>query len=158
VRVFEKKLDGRFHKKDRYLFRYAAAIAASVVIFVSASIYVYVKNSEGYTGAIETSQWIEFKEAEQYYSMQTDDAVAKLKETLVAQPKDISSPLFNELEDMEDSYKQLKKDLKDNPNDIRLMSAVVQYHQMKLDLINNLIERFTLYSNTKSKKHEKSNI
>ncbi|HEX3006802.1 MAG TPA: hypothetical protein VHO90_04205 [Bacteroidales bacterium] len=78
-RAFEKKLNGRIHRKDRYLIRYATAIAASVIIFVSASIYIYVKNSEGYTGAIETSQWIEFKEAEQYYSMQTENAVNKLK-------------------------------------------------------------------------------
>lgn len=154
---FEKKLNAKFHRKDIFIIRYAVAIAASVTIFVAASVFVYKTTSEGYSGAVATSQWVEFLEAEQYYFKQTEEAYANLKETLSAQPRDVSSPLFDEIEEMEKSYKQLKKDLTNNPNDIRLMSAVVQYHQLKLDLIHNLIDRFTLYSNTKTKQNE-SNI
>lgn len=156
--IFEKKLNAKFHKKDSFVIRYAVAIAASVVIFIATSIFVFKTNSEGYKGAVETSQWVEFIEAEQFYSKQTDDAVLKLKETLESQPREVASPLLDELKEMETSYEQLKKDLDNNPNDIRLMSAVVQYHQLKLDLINNLIDRFTLYSTTKIKQHETNNI
>jgi hypothetical protein len=156
-RSFEEKLNRKFHRKDTFTIRYAVAIAASVAIFVAASIFVYKTKSEGYTGAVATSQWVEFIEAEQYYFKQSEEAYASLKETLSAQPRDVSSPLFDEIEEMESSYKQLKKDLENNPNDIRLMSAVVQYHQLKLDLIHSLIDRFTLYSNSKTKQNE-SNI
>ncbi len=155
---FEKKLNAKFHRKDSFIIRYAVAIAASVFIFLATSIYVYKTSTEGYTGAVKTSEWVEFIEAEQYYSQQTKKAELQLQQTLSAQPKDVASPLLSELDEMEASYKQLKKDLKNNPNDVRLMSAVVQYHQLKLDLINNLIDRFTLYSNTKIKTNEKSNI
>lgn len=155
---FEKKLNNRFHRADKFTIRYAIAIAASVAIFIATTLFIYKTKSDGYTGAVETSQWIEFLEAEQYYAKQNEAAYAKLKETLTIQNEDVSSPIYHELKEMDSSYSQLKKDLNDNPNDIRLMSAVVQYHQLKLDLINNLIERFTMYSNTKMKENEKSNI
>lgn len=155
---FENKLQSRLHKKDRFLIRYSVAIAASVIIFVSSFIFIYIKKTEGYKGAVETSQTIELREAEQYYSDQTAQALNQLKNTLSAQPEGIATPLWNELDSMATEYKQLKKDLKTNPDDIRLMSAIVQYHQVRLDLINNLIERFTLYSNTKIKHHENENI
>ncbi len=155
---FEKKLNRRFHKADKFTIRYAVAIAASIAIFIATTLFIYKTKSEGYTGAVATNQWIEFLEAEQYYARQNEAAYSKLKETLTIQNDDVSSPIYNELQEMDSSYKQLKEDLKDNPNDIRLMSAVVQYHQLKLDLINNLIERFTMYSNTKMKENEKSNI
>jgi hypothetical protein len=155
---FERKLNQRFHKTDKFTIRYAVAIAASVAIFIASALFVYQTKTEGYTGAVETAQWIEFLEAEQYYAKQNEVAFSKLKETLEIQNEDVSSSINNEFKEMDSSYQQLKKDLKDNPNDIRLMSAVVQYHQLKLDLINNLIERFTMYSNTKMKENEKSNI
>jgi hypothetical protein len=155
---FEKKLHRRFHRTDKFTIRYAVAIAASVAIFIATTLFIYKTKTEGYTGAVETSQWIEFLEAEQYYAKQNETAYLKLKEALNIQTEDVSSPIYSEFKEMDRSYKQLKNDLKDNPNDIRLMSAVVQYHQLKLDLINNLIERFTLYSNIKIKKNEKSNI
>lgn len=155
---FKKKLNSRIPEKDRFLVRYAVAIAASVFIFVATALFIYKLNSDGYTGAVETSQWVEFIEAEQYYMKQNEAAFSELKETLSAQTEEVSLPIYNEITDMDAAYKQLKEDLKNNPNDIRLMSAAVQYHQLKLDLINNLIERFTLYSNTKLKQNEKSNI
>jgi hypothetical protein len=155
---FENKLKSQRHTKDRFLIKYSVAVAASVIIFVSSVIFIYVKKTEGYKGAVETSQAIELREAEQYYSEQTELALNQLKNTLSAQPEDVASPLWNELDSMANEYKQLKKDLKTNPDDIRLMSAIVQYHQVRLDLINNLIERFTLYSNTKIKHHENENI
>lgn len=155
---FEKKLNHRLHSKDRFIIRYAVAIAASVSIFIATTFFIYNVKTKGYTGAVETSQWIEFMEAEQYYARQNENALLELKETLAAQSDDVSLPIYDELKKMDTSYKQLKEDMENNPNDIRLMSAVVQYHQLKLDLINNLIERFTLYSNTKIKQNEKSNI
>lgn len=155
---FRQKLDTEFHKKNSFLIRYAVAIAASVVIFIASSVYVYTLKKDGYKGAIEASQSVEFQEAVNYYTEVNEASMLKLKETLSAQPKDISSPLFSEFEEMEDTYRQLMSDLKANPNDIRIMSAVVQHHQLKQDLINNLIERFTLYSNIKTKHHEKDNI
>lgn len=155
---FQKKLNQRFHRTDRFTIRYAVAIAASVAIFIATTLFIYKTKTEGYTGAVATSQWVEFLEAEQYYAGQNEAAYSKLKETLAIQNEDVSSAIYSELKEMDNSYNQLKKDLNDNPNDIRLMSAVVQYHQLKLDLINNLIERFTMYSNTKMKDNEKGNI
>lgn len=154
---FERKLQTRF-RKDAFAVRYAVAIAASVIIFIATSVYVYIIKDQGYTGAVQTSQWVEFLEAEQYYTELNEQAFNKLKETLSAQPGEITTSLYSEIDEMEKSYTQLQKDLKNNPNDIRLMSAVIQYYQLKLDLINNLTERFTLYSNAKIKQHEKSNI
>lgn len=155
---FEKRLKTKFRHRDTYMVRYVTAIAASVLIFIATSVYVYITKNEGYTGAVHTSQWVEFLEAEQYYTKLNEQALAKLKETLEAQPREITNSLYSELGEMEKSYALLQKDLKNNPNDIRLMSAVIQYYQLKLDLINNLNERFTLYSNAKIKQHEKSNI
>ncbi|NJK98097.1 MAG: hypothetical protein HC905_27155 [Bacteroidales bacterium] len=151
-------MQSRLHRKDRFLIRYAVSIAASVIIFVSSAIYVIVTKSYGYRGAVETSQSVEFCETEQYYSEQAEKSMEKLKQAISAQPGNVTSQLIAELEEMEKSYQQLKNDLKNNPDDIRLMSAIVQYHQLRLDFINNLTERFTLYSNTKIKQHENKNI
>jgi hypothetical protein len=155
---FEKKLNSKFQHKKSFVIRYSLAIAASVIIFIASSIYIYYIKTEGYKGVIEASQSVEFRETVNFYTVQNEVAMKKLKETLEAQPQNVSSPLLSEFSDMDDSYKQLIKDLKNNPNDVRIMSAIVQYHQLKLDLINNLIERFSLYSNAKNSYHEKGNI
>lgn len=155
---FERKLNSRLHRKDSFIIRYSVAIAASVAIFIASSIFIYYINTVGYKGVIEASQSVEFRETVNYYTIQNETALEKLKETLEAQPQDVSSPLLSEFNDMEKTYKQLMKDLKSNPNDDRIMSAIVQHHQLKQDLINNLIERFTMYSNTKNTHHEKGNI
>lgn len=155
---FQQKLNPAFNRKNSFIIKYSVAIAASILIFLASTIYVYTLKKDGYKGAIEASQSVEFQEAVKYYTEVNDAAMIKLKETLSAQPDDVSSPVISEFKEMEDTYRQLMSDLKANPNDIRIMSAVVQHHQLKQDLINNLIERFTLYSNIKTQRHEKDNI
>lgn len=155
---FERKLNVRLHRKNSFIIRYSLAIAASVAIFIASSIFIYYTKTAGYKGVIEASQSVEFRETVNYYTIQNEAALKKLKETLEAQPQDLSSPLLSEFNDMEKSYKQLMKDLKSNPNDDRIMNAIVQHHQLKQDLINNMIERFTMYSNAKNTHHEEDNI
>jgi hypothetical protein len=155
---FEKKLDSRLHKNNTLIIKYSIAIAASLLIVLASPIYIYRLKNSGFSSQIAASQSIEFRETEQFYTEQTKQASLKLKEILVAQPIEITSPLFDELNQLELTYQQLNEELKTNPNDPRVMSTIVQYYQLKLDLLNNLIERFTLYSNFKTKHYENERI
>jgi hypothetical protein len=154
---FEKLLQHRLHNNS-FVIKLSVAIAASVLIFVGISIYVYKIKTNGYSAITYANQSVEFTETEQYFSQQTNTAFNNLKTVLATQSDTVSKGLYHEINQMDLTYNQLRDELKNNPNDSRITGAIIQYYQMKLELINNLTERFTLYSNNKLKHHENEQI
>jgi hypothetical protein len=47
----------------------------------------------------------------------------------------------DELEEFEQIFKSLQSDLSANPNDERVINAMIEYYQTKLSLINMIIEK-----------------
>lgn len=152
---FEEMLNAHFRTKTISLWKYAAAIAASVIIFMGATLYFFYFKKANTELAFKQHQPVEFIETEQYYSQQDSLALEKLKQVLALQPSAVKEPILKEFSQMDQDYRQMKEELKNNPDDERIMSTIIQHYQLKLDMVNTLIDKFRLYSNNfKSHEHE----
>jgi uncharacterized protein (DUF305 family) len=47
--------------------------------------------------------------------------------------------LLEELKQMDAVYENLKRDLKNNPSDERVINAMIQHYQMKVDIMNQIL-------------------
>ncbi len=47
--------------------------------------------------------------------------------------------LLKELKDLENYHQQLMKDLEANPNDDRVISALIRHYQLKLEVMDQII-------------------
>ena len=60
---------------------------------------------------------------------------------------------------MDSVYSQLQKDLKMNPGDERILQAMIEYYQTKLNALNTIINQLSQIQNhNKPKSHEKTNL
>jgi len=47
--------------------------------------------------------------------------------------------LLQELKQMDIVYESLKRDLKNNPSDERIINAMIQHYQTKVDIMNRIL-------------------
>lgn len=59
-----------------------------------------------------------------------------------------------ELADFEERYKSLQADLEANPNDERVINAMIEYYQAKLDIINMIVNKLQEVKQQKNNNHE----
>ncbi|MGE4290521.1 MAG: hypothetical protein AB7E36_17740 [Salinivirgaceae bacterium] len=81
----------------------------------------------------------EFNEARQYYLQQVNqriDQIESMEKALTPEQKQI---LIDEMTEMDNLYKKLQSDYKDMPNDPRIIQAMLQHYQMKVSVLNNII-------------------
>jgi uncharacterized protein (DUF305 family) len=69
--------------------------------------------------------------------------------------------LMHELSEMDSIYENLKKDLTTNPNDQRVINAMIQHYQLKVEVMNqilNQLQNAQKENKQKSEYHESTNI
>ncbi|MCK4464861.1 MAG: hypothetical protein KAU83_04045, partial [Bacteroidales bacterium] len=49
--------------------------------------------------------------------------------------------LLNELADMDLIYNNLKEELQTNPNDERIINAMIEHYQLKLEVMNHILHQ-----------------
>jgi len=62
--------------------------------------------------------------------------------------------LMHELNEMDSIYENLKKDLRLNPNDDRVINAMIQHYQLKVEVMNQILGQL---QQVKSIEQEKQN-
>ncbi|MFA6401016.1 MAG: hypothetical protein WCX31_05240 [Salinivirgaceae bacterium] len=81
----------------------------------------------------------EFKEAQQYYIQVVDQRIGEIEQLQNKLSPEQKQLLIKEITDMDDMYKKLQKDYNSMPNDPRIVQAMLQYYQMKADILNRTI-------------------
>ena len=51
------------------------------------------------------------------------------------------SKILNELSEMDDQVQAIKSDLKQNPDDERIVHAIINFYQVKIELMDVIINR-----------------
>ncbi|MDT8401121.1 MAG: hypothetical protein RQ743_05455 [Bacteroidales bacterium] len=83
----------------------------------------------------------EYREVEQYYVHQVSLMEDEIEDIWInGQPED-KGLLLDELEEMDETYKELQKDLKANPNDERVINAMVEHYQRKVEVMNYILSQ-----------------
>ena len=97
------------------------------------------------------------KEADFYYTSQVDDKYEQISEFNFENEEE-KTLLLNELKDLEAYHQQLMGDLEANPDDDRVINALIRHYQVKLDVMDQIIIQLNQVKSETSEKHEHESI
>ncbi len=153
---FEARLDKEAKKKTipfKMVLRVAAIVVFAFLAVNQAIIYlspddVEVRNLSAISN--------EYSEVEFYYTNAIQGGLAQWEELgsaglLTDQDKQI---MEDELKELDELFKKLQEDLNANPNDERVINAMLEHYQTKLNLINLIISNLREVKTQNETKHE----
>ncbi|RPD41629.1 hypothetical protein [Chitinophaga barathri] len=88
----------------------------------------------------------EMQEMEQFYTTRIEQKLDELKQIPAAE-LGLDSTTRNELELRNETYRMLEKELAGNPGNERIRSAMIRYYQMKLELLDKILDEHNKYNN-----------
>ena len=162
---FEAKLKVQ-HKRKKRTLNVMLKIAAAVVFALLAVNQAYLYFSPGKQPSVFSSFSSdkitlasvspEYKEVEFYYTNSINVGLSQwntLKnEGLISEEEE--EMMQSEIAEFEAIYKNLQKDLAANPNDERVINAMLGYYQAKLSVINMIVEKLKEVKQQNNKSHE----
>ncbi len=159
---FQAKLDAK-HKTKRITFNMVWKVAAAVVFVLLAvnqgRIYFMpekqnlAENNSGFTLASVSP---EYREVEFYFTNAISDGLKQwntLKDDGFISETE-QETMKTEMAEFEERFKTLQTDLAANPNDERVINAMLEYYQAKLDIINMIVNKLQEVKQHKNKNHE----
>ena len=150
---FEAKLDAQ-HKTKRTISLNLIMKVAAVVVFAflaTNQAFIYISpdnqgifNSKSEAASISlASVSPEYQEVEYYYTNSINTGIDQwnnwIEQGMISE--DEQNMMDNELAEFETLYQNLQKDLAANPNDQRVINAMLEYYQAKLSVINIIITK-----------------
>ncbi|MDA3779388.1 MAG: hypothetical protein PF487_04060 [Bacteroidales bacterium] len=87
----------------------------------------------------------EYKEVEFYYTSQINNKYEQIK-NVDFNNSNQKSMLLNELTEMDSIYKSLQQDMKLNPNDERVINAMIKYYRTKTSVMNHILNQLKTMS------------
>ncbi len=88
----------------------------------------------------------EYAEVENYYISTINTSYNEIK-SFDFYEKNQKKMLLRELQGIDSLYISLQKDLKSNPTDQRIIDAMINYYQMKVELLNQIITQLKQLNN-----------
>lgn len=157
---FQAKLNAE-GKRKKFTLNTVWKVAAAVIFVLLATNQAYIyfapgkseNSSESFTLASVSE---EYSEVEFYYSNAINVGMNQWN-TLKADGliSDAEQEVMNEeLADFEERFKSLQTDLAANPNDERVINAMIEYYQAKLEIINMIVNKLQEVKQQKNKNHE----
>lgn len=162
---FEAKLEGLDKKKKIISLNLVWKVAAAAVfafLMVNQGIIWFspekeIENVEK-MGAKMTLASVspQYEEVEFYYTNAISGGLSQweklVSEGLISDEE--QQMMSYELKEFEEVFKNLQTDLSANPNDERVIHAMLEYYQTKLSLINMIVEKLEEVKQTKSRDYE----
>ncbi len=142
---FEQKLDSGFGRKDRFHSRtLMLRIAAGLLILFTVTVFIvdFAMNRFNHQPARYSISG-EVQDAVNFY----DDAAAielgSIKKLACCgkDSKEVYADAAGELKSLDESAAELKKALRNNPNEERIQSALIQNQQMKEKIMKNILRQ-----------------
>ncbi len=87
----------------------------------------------------------EMQEMEQFYTTRIEQKLGELKQIPAAE-LGLDSTTRKELELRNETYMMLEKELEGNPGNERIRSAMIRYYQMKLELLDKILEEHSKHN------------
>lgn len=154
---FEKKLDKEFGTKKKFNFRIVWQVAAAVAftfLAINQAVIYFTPNESQNTNLASVSP--EYGEIETYYVSAINSGLTNwnsLKKEGVLSTEE-KSMLNDELKEFDTTFKSLQEELKANPDDERVINAMIEFYQSKLNVITIIIENIKEVKRIKNEKYE----
>ena len=127
------------------LFRVAAILV--IGLFLAAMLY---KSLTIYHSAIPEDNCPnrELCEAEDFYSKQVEKYYNRIEKMSFNNDIQTREEILKELREMDVQVAGMKEDLRQNPNDERVIHSIINFYQEKIDLMDMIIDRTTISKST----------
>lgn len=102
----------------------------------------------------------QYREVENYYIHEVSLMENEIVNTDIHNSTEQKEMLISELKSMDSVYVSLQKELKTNPNDERIISAMIEHYQTKLEVMTYIVNQLETIrnNNTNIKKNEKVSL
>lgn len=159
---FKAKMDNQaFSGRKIKLFPQVLKVASIVVLIIISSLWTYEKlSTKNISEGISLSDVSpEYKEVEQFYAHKVSMTYTQMNRTNLFSDEEQKEIVLHELTEMDSIYKNLKKDLKTNPDDERIINAMIEHYQLKLEIMSNILGQLQeINDNYKQTDHENNEI
>ena len=157
---FQMKLETTPVKKKWMSTRSWSEIAAAVLIIILAGnqARIYFSNDSTEKTRLLTLSSVspEYSEVEYYYISAIDEGMShweKLRKQGMISPKE-QKMMEIEMKEFDDTYVRLQKDLEANPEDERVINAMLEVYQSRLSIITLIINKLETIKQQKKTNHE----
>jgi len=160
---FEQKLNQHHKSKSKtktktktFTLGYILKAAVVALLVVISGLWVYDKTlappvTKNGIALREISP--EYREVEMYYANLVNQKYNEINDFAFMDSTQ-KEMLVNELNEMDSIYENLKKDLTMNPNDDRVINAMIQHYQLKVEVMNQILTQLHEVKNTEQEKSD----
>lgn len=154
--------EARFAEKLAYQparkvnFRHALQIAASIAVILASAIVLIRTNRSGDKIAVMEIP-ASVIEADLYYTTKVHQRVDEIRQFDFENAEE-KTLLLEELEELDAYQLQLMNDLEANPEDERVINALIKHYQLKLEIMDQIIYQLNQLKTETDKDDEKKSI
>ena len=156
---FNWKLEKRLHSATRRsIVPYLLRAAVVTVLVTLSSLWAwdhFLRTDKGMTLGQVSPQ---YKEVENYYIHQVGLMEGEIKNIDFANNPVQKTELNKELKSMDSTYVQLQKDLKANPNDERIINAMIEHYQTKIEVMSYILNQLKAIRKDNQNKPENGKV
>ena len=100
----------------------------------------------------------QYKEVENYYVHQVNMMEGEIVNVDLKNSPDQKVLLMKEMKSMDSTYVSLQKELKANPNDERIINAMIEHYQTKLEVMTYIVNQLKTIRNDNQIKKENEKV
>jgi len=100
----------------------------------------------------------QYKEVESYYIHQVNMMEGEIVNLDFNNNPEQKSELIKEMKSMDSVYVSLQKELKTNPNDERIINAMIEHYQTKIEVMNYILNQLRTIKNGNENKTENEKV
>jgi hypothetical protein len=158
---FNWKLEKRLHSNDskRSIVPYLLRAAVVTLLVTLSSLWTwdhFIRSDNGTMALGDVSP--QYREVENYYVHQVNLMEGELQSADFSTNPEQKDMLQNELKSMDSTYVQLKKELKANPNDERIINAMIEHYQTKVEVLTYIVNQLKAIRNDNNNKQDNEKI
>ena len=96
----------------------------------------------------------QYKEVENYYVHQVNMMEGEISNVDLNNSPEQKTMILKEMKSMDSTYVSLQKELKANPNDERIINAMIEHYQTKLEVMTYIVNQLKTIRNENHNKTE----
>jgi hypothetical protein len=100
----------------------------------------------------------QYKEVENYYVHQVNMMEGEILNVDMKNNPEQKTILLKEMKSMDSTYVSLQKELKDNPNDERIINAMIEHYQTKLEVMTYIVNQLKTIRNDNQNKKQNGKV
>ncbi|MFN8210930.1 MAG: hypothetical protein U0T33_08185 [Bacteroidales bacterium] len=157
---FNWKLERRLHSQEnkRSIVPYLLRAAVVTLLVTLSSLWTwdhFIRTDKGMKLGEVSPQ---YREVENYYVHQVSMMEGELKDVNFTDNPEQKIELQKEIKSMDSTYVQLQKELKANPNDERVINAMIEHYQTKVEVLSYILNQLKAIRNDNQNKHENGKV